>query len=424
MATLDELRAAFRDLADDAPTTCPTDFQHRRGAVLPSVAGRDDLGPARRRVPRWVPPLAAAVVAAAVAGAVVAIQHGNGHRVSPGKSRSVTTSPAPHGNAFCAATLPSAWWVDPIELGSNIEAVTPSTDGTLIVTLAQGSTTETKNVILGNGEAMPLLSEPVQPGVTVDAAADGGHGVLMVRRNHTVTRLYLYDDRDVVIVHNTVQKKQLTFSGIVDDATVMAGTVYWDERGSVTARSGRVIAYDIATGTRRAVWHGTFPDRSTPVLRTAAGGVYLGAPGSPGTVLIAARKLPAIVAAQTTPAVRERLLVSDSNSPGGGASYAWLSSATARVLNVWHPGETAPERVELGTGSPRVVSAQGVADFSIDGRWLYDSQERMLADLDTHAIARLPGDAGPYFMSGPILAGVSGSQLTQLPLTDLPELHC
>ena len=410
MATLDDLRSAFQDLADDAPRTCPSDFRHRRTAAL---ADQRVVRPARRRIPRWAPPVAAAAAAAVVAGTVVAIEHGTGHPTPPSKS----------GSAFCIATLPPAW-VSPIPLGSTIHSLDGAfPDGSLIVAVGQGSATTLKRVA-GDGETITLLSVPAASGATVSAAVAGTHALLMVTRDHTISALYAYDG-SALQETPVVPKTAISFAGVVDSATIMGGTAYWDERASHVATDGRVVAYDIATGAKRVVWQGTFPDGSQHLAQTA-GGVYLGALGKPTTVLIAARPLPPAVAVHMTPAIRESLLVSGGMSlvtNGGSASYAWLTNAAARVLEVWSPGMAQPEHRNLGAGSPELVSA-GFAEFSFDGRWLYAGPENLLIDLDTSAMARLPSTGAPYVLAGPYLVGFDGANITRLPLTDLADLHC
>lgn len=421
MATLDDLRAAFQDLADDAPRSCPSDYRSRRAAELPDV---HDTRQVRRQVPRWVPPLAAAVAAAVVAGAVVAIEHSTGHRTPPAHTRSATESPIPHGSAFCTATLPPVS-VGPIPLGTTVDSLDGAfTDGSLIVGLGQGRATTLKRVSVDDGQTINLLSVPARSGATVSAEVAGVHALLMVSRNQTIDQLYAYNGSEFQQTR-VVPKTPIAFSGTVDSATIMDGTAYWDERTSSAATSGRVVAYDITTGKRRVAWQGTFPDRNHQVVATA-GGVYLGALGTPATVLIAARHLPAAVAAHMTPDIRESLLVSGDLTlvaNGGPPAYAWLTSPTSRVLNVWRSGMSVPQRVDLGTGSPQLVNA-GSAEFSFDGRWLYAGPERLLIDLDTNAMARLPGAGTHDVIAGVLLAGIDGTNVTRIPITDLPDLHC
>lgn len=402
-----------------------------RAAEIPAVG---DVGRARRRTPRWVPPLAAAAAAAAVAGTVVAIQHSTGHPSPPANSSGVThpapthtSSPTPNGSKFCTTTLPSAWQqalTTPLDLGSSndVDWGGPAfTDGSLIFGLGLSRTTGLARVA-PDDSVTDLLSVAARSGETVSASTDGDQAVLMVSRVATVTQLFAYDER-------TQQKTPISLpaTGIIDDATVMDGTIYWDERASHAADTGRVIAYDAATGTTRVAWHGAFPhvqnnplDPIETTVATSAGGVYLGPQGQQNTVLIAPRSLPPVVATQMTPAIRERWLVSD------GTSYAWLTSWGAHVLHLWSPGMSAPKHLRLGAGAPELIGGDNsAAYFSIEGHWLFAPlQENLLLDLDTGAMAKLPGRNTAYFTGGGYLVGLPGSGITRLQLTDLPGLHC
>jgi hypothetical protein len=240
-----------------------------------------------------------------------------------------------------------------------------------------------------------------------------------------VDRLVAYNER-------TGQKKPIELpSATVDSATVMDGTVYYDERASNSAQTGQVVALELSTGSTDVAWQGEFPHAEDPSgsletsLQTLAGGVYLGTPGSKTALLVAPRSLPKAVAATMTPDIRESLLVSN------GTAYAWLgghSLPLSNLLYFWSPGMSTPAQLTLGGGFPELIGGDnGTARFGIAGHWLFTSLQRpTVVDLSTGAMITLPGRATSYFLLGGNLVGVppGASRLTRLPLTGAPDLHC
>ncbi len=428
----------------------------------PTAPGVDDLRAARsRHAPRWIPPLAAAAAAAAIAGVVVAIQHSGGHPTpaaapsdstsalptdssatstnpSPTDTSGTSTSPSPTDTSLptsgelgvCTATLPPGWQQalnTPANLGSNARPIAAFSDGQMLVANGQSTSSTSSGaelaLVASDGTSHALLAAPA--GNFVWASADGDTAALMLMRGGTgydqgatVARLVAYDE-------STKKQMQVTLpsSGVVDGATVMDGKVFFDERASTSAASGQIVAFDMATDTTKVVWQGNFPRLwyDGPIPRTQAGGVYLGDPGMPQTVLVAPRDLPKVVAAHMTPTIREQYLATD------GTTYAWLETADpGQPLDVWSPGMSAPSHFMPSAGfpSPLVGGDNGIAAFEIDSHWLLVSGQR-LVDLDTGATVTLsaPPGVGYRLLDGWIV-GESPQRNTRLPLVGLSHLRC
>jgi hypothetical protein len=364
---------------------------------------------------RWLPVLAAAAVVVLVAiGVAIGLR---------GRDSNPPTRPTPHPTptvvpTVCTTPLPGSWRDAFRSAGVDVGGIggTPlsvAADGTVVVYRDGGvHPGDPRDVVLVRPGQAPhaVYSVPNPDTFNVQSAYLDGHWLVVAIGYHgrppkgTIPGDSPMPNVRKLVVLDLETGTQKTIAGMspadfkygrrsIQSATLLDGSVYWDERNRYAARTGVIKAYRLDSGTTRTVYRGPIGY----VVGGAAGIV------SDSRVIVPAA-MPEPVRSATNPTTAV-------TAATDGSAWAWLTNA--HTLGYWRPGQATPTYLHLRSA---VESRYWPGDLVVSGEFVFIDGDQVV-DTRSHAVAALSGrhlfggswNGGVSLANGDHAAGYAGS---------------